>query len=284
MIDFRLPSITGATPQEQMAQMQNYMRYFVEQLQWVLNNINYAQPTESNTPQPKETKSVTAAFPYDPVTSFAALKPLIIKSAEIVNAYYEKISTRLEGEYVAVSDFGTFQKQTAQEILSNSKETTQAFSNIQEIKKGLNADIKTISDEVGQLDADIISYKDDIDNSLGVVKESIDSILVSIAEVNATIKSGLLYYGESGLPVYGIELGQRNIVDDVEVFNKFARFTADRLSFYDQNEKEVAYISDRKLYINHVEVTAVFQMGGFIESVLADGSIVKRWIGRGGEG
>jgi archaellum component FlaC len=283
MIDFRLPNITGATPKEQMAQMQNYMRYFVEQLQWALNNINYAQPTESNTPQPQETKSVTAAFPYDPVTSFAALKPLIIKSAEIVNAYYEKISNRLEGEFVAASDFGTFQEQTSQDILSTSKETLQAFTNIQEIKKGLNADIKTISDEVGRLDADIISYKDDIDNNLSDVQKGIDNIKISIAEVNATIKSGLLYYDENGLPVYGLELGQTNIVDGIETFNKFARFTADRLSFYDQNEKEVAYISDRKLYINHVEVTATFQMGGFVESVFVDSSIVKRWVGRGGE-
>lgn len=283
MIDFRLPNITGATPQEQMAQMQSYLRYFVDQLQWALNNINHVQPSESNTTQPKETKSVTAAFPYDPVTSFAALKPLIIKSAEIVNAYYDKISTRLEGEFVAASDFGTFQEQTAQDILSTSKETLQAFTNIQEIKTGLNAEIKAISDEVGQLDADIISYKYDIDNSLSDVQKGIDNIKISIAEVNATIKSGLLYYDENGLPVYGLELGQTNIVDGIETFNKFARFTADRLSFYDQNEKEVAYISDRKLYINHVEVTATFQMGGFVESVFVDSSIVKRWVGRGGE-
>lgn len=283
-MDFRLPNITGATPQEQMAQMQSYMRYFVEQLQWALNNINIAQPSESNTTQPKETKSVTAAFPYDPATSFAALKPLIIKSSEIINAYYDKISTRLEGAFVAASEFGTFQEKTAQDVLSTSKATTQVFTNIQEIKTGLNAEIKTISDKVGKLDADIISYNDDIDKSLRDVREGIDNILESIAEVNATIKTGLLYYDESGLPVYGLELGQTNTVDGIEVFNKFARFTADRLTFYDHNEKEVAYISDRKLYINNVEVTAVFKMGGFIESVLPDdGSIVKRWVGRGGE-
>lgn len=283
-MDFRLPNITGATPQEQMAQMQSYMRYFVEQLQWALNNINIAQPSESNTTQPKETKSVTAAFPYDPATSFAALKPLIIKSSEIINAYYDKISTRLEGAFVAASEFGTFQEKTAQDVLSNSKETTQVFTNIQEIKTGLNADIKTISDKVGQLDADIISYNDDIDKSLRDLEAGIKEVNAVLVEVNANIRSGLLYEDGNGIPVYGLEIGQKNFIDGVEVFNKFARFTADRLTFYDHNEKEVAYISDRKLYINNVEITAVFKMGGFIETVLPDdGSIVKRWVGRGGE-
>ena len=65
------------------------------------------------------------------------------------------------------------------------------------------------------------------------------------------------------------------------MFNKFARFTADKLSFYDQNGNEVAYISDRKLYITHVEVTGSFLMGGFSDTTEADGSIVTRWIGTG---
>jgi hypothetical protein len=267
-----------------MAQMQSYMRYFVEQLQWALNNIGSSSQANVVQSEPKsEPKSITAAFPYDPVTSFAALKPLIIKSAEIVNAYYEKISTRLEGEYVAASDFGAFKEQTIQEIEATSKENTQAFTHIQEIKTGVATDIKTITDEVGRLETDIITHNDDVDNSLKDVQKDIDNINVSLAEVNATIKSGLLYYDEKGLPVYGLEIGQKTKVDDVEVFNKFARFTADRLSFYDQNGSEVAYISDRKLYINHVEVTGTFRMGGFVKSVLADKSIVKRWVDRGGE-
>jgi hypothetical protein len=283
MVDFRLPNITGATPQEQMAQMQNYMRQFVEQLQWALNTIETSQGNASQSTPQKEEPTRTPAQPYDAATAFTALKPLIIKSADIINAYYESISKRLEGVYVAVSDFGTFQEHTIQDIETNSKENTQAFTHIQEVKAGVATDIKTITDEVGRLETDIITYKDDVDNSLKDVQKGIDSINASLAEVNATIKSGLLYYDANGLPVYGLEIGQKTKVDDVEVFNKFARFTADRLSFYDQNGSEVAYISDRKLYINHVEIRGTFRMGGFVKSVLADKSIVKRWVDRGGE-
>ena len=91
-----------------------------------------------------------------------------------------------------------------------------------------------------------------------------------------------VYYDDEGIPVYGMEVGQRTEIDGEEVFDKFARFTSDRLSFYDQNDNEVAYISDRKLYITHVEVKGTFRMGGFVDSTLSDGSIVTKWVGIGG--
>jgi hypothetical protein len=65
------------------------------------------------------------------------------------------------------------------------------------------------------------------------------------------------------------------------VFNKFARFTSEKLSFYDSNGIEVAYISDKKLYITHIEVTGSFTQGGFVDTVLADRSVVTKWVGGG---
>ena len=99
----------------------------------------------------------------------------------------------------------------------------------------------------------------------------------TLIEVNAHIKSGLLYYDEAGAPVYGLEIGQRTEIDGVETFNKYARFTSEKLSFYDSNDNEVAYISDKKLYITHVEVTGSFTLGGFVDTVLPDRSVVTRW-------
>ena len=64
--------------------------------------------------------------------------------------------------------------------------------------------------------------------------------------------------------MYGVEVGQTNNVNGEDVFKKFARFTADRLSFYDQNNNEVAYISDYKLYITSVEILYNLIGGGFI--------------------
>ena len=95
------------------------------------------------------------------------------------------------------------------------------------------------------------------------------------------IESGLLGYDEKGYPIYGLEIGQRNNKDGVEVFNKFARFTANMLAFYDANNEDtpVAYISNSKLYITQVEITGGLRVGGFADTVMSDRSVVTKWVG-----
>lgn len=238
-----LPNITGATDREKLAQIRSYLYQFVPQLQWALNNISASTPTNA-TPQTTPRTTAPSSQPFDTEVAFDALKPLIIKSAEIVQAYYEEINSMLSGVYVAESDFGTFVEETEQEISQSSTDIEQLFSNLQQITT------------------------------------DIDSLNLTLAEVNAHIKSGLLYY-DNGIPVYGLEIGQKNTIDGEEVFNKYARFTADRLSFYDQNDTEVAYVSDYKLYIRNVEITNSFKIGGFVETVMANGDIVTKWVGGG---
>jgi hypothetical protein len=265
--ELRLPSITAHDEKGQLMQMRNYLHQIVEQLQWALNDISanasgyvVATPPKSNSSAQKEAE--TAA-------NFNAIKPLIIKSADIVAAYSDEIQAMLNGLYVAESDFGTFKEQTAQNILNTSSYTERSFSNIQEITNSLSDSLR--------------NTKNEVDSKLGNISGVLDSISHTLIDVSANIRSGLLFYDENGVPVYGLEVGQKTKIDGVEVFDKFARFTSDRLSFYDQNDNEVAYISDRKLYINHVEIKGTLRMGGFVKTVLADGSIVKRWI-TGGEG
>ena len=179
-------------------------------------------------------------------TSYNSLKSLIIKSAQTVQAYSEEAERRYESLYVAQSDFGTYTEEANQRIVDNATAIESFYENMQQILT------------------------------------EIDTLEHSLIEVSANIQSGLLYYDEDGVPVYGLEIGQRTKLDGEEVFDKFARFTSDRLSFYDQNDVEVAYISDRKLYITHVEVRGSFAMGGFVDTVLSDGSIVTKWVGTGG--
>lgn len=244
-IEIRLPNITGATEREQLAQVKSYLYQLAQQLQWAMGYME-----TSNSTAVKETKSSDNSqigLPSGVVaqSTFNAIKPLIINSAEIVNSYYEAISQRLEGEYVAVSDFGTYSEKTAQEIEANSTGIESLYSNVQQI----------ITD--------------------------IETLEYNLIEVNAHIRSGLLYYDDGGVPIYGVEVGQKNVVDGVEVFSKYARFTSDRLSFYDQNDVEVAYISDRKLYISDVEVLTSIKRGGLKEFVLSNGDTVEKWVGRG---
>lgn len=265
--ELRLPSITAPDEKGQLLQMRNYLHQIVEQLQWALNDISANASGYSATVGTKSKSSVPKES--ETVTNFNAVKTLIIKSADVINAYSDEIQKRLEGIYVAESDFGRYKEQTAQDILNTSTYAERSFSNIQEITNSLSDSLQ--------------NTKNEVDGKLGDISELIDGIKSTIIDVSANIRSGILFYDENGVPVYGLEVGQSTKIDGVEVFDKFARFTSDRLSFYDQNDNEVAYISDRKLYINHVEIKGTLRMGGFDRTVLADGSIVKRWI-KGGEG
>lgn len=247
-VNIRLPQITDPTEKGQLAQIRSYLFQLAEQLQWALKNVDTSSNTVVVTPTPK---SLSAASPKGVSTlssgtesaeaKFASIKALIIKSADIVDAYYEEINKRLVGEYVAVSDFGTFREQTIQDIEESSTGIDQFYTNIQEI--------------IGD----------------------IENINFKLLEVNAHIRAGLLFV-EDGMPVYGLEIGQKNIVDGEEVFNKYARFTADRLSFYDQNDVEVAYISDYKIHITHAEVSGTLKVGGYL--IETNNGLAFKWVGR----
>ena len=240
-IDIRLPNITATSTEGQLLQMRSYLYQLSEQLKWALENIETGNEAAVSSSAAKGLSNAGGSEKIDPVNTFNAVKSLIIKSADIVDAYYAEINQRIEGIYVAQSEFGTYSEQTSQSITQNSTNIAQAFTNIQEISSAVA----------------------EIENTL--------------LNVNAYIKSGLLDYDDSGVPIYGLEIGQRNTVDGEEIFNKYARFSADRLSFYDQNDTEVAYVSDYKLYITAAEVAGSLTLGKY-EIDTSDG-LTFRWIG-----
>ena len=242
-IDLRYPNINGTTEREMLSQIKNFLYQHIEQLQWALNSMGTTDNTGIVTPTPKSLTPTTQTHANAEAT-FGSIKALIIKSADIVNAYYDEINKKLASEYVAQSDFGTFTQQSTQSIAQNSTYIEQFFSDLQQI----TTDIENLS--------------------------------FTLAEVNAHIRSGKLYEDDNGLPVYGLEIGQVNHIDGKEVFNKFARFTADRLSFYDLNGVEVAYISDYRLYIYNVEITGIYKIGGYVDTVTANGGVITKWVGR----
>ena len=244
-MDFRLPNITAKDEAGQLRQMQSFLFQLVEQLNYAMKMVDGDSVGTSS--YVSQTASAAGEADAKAQATFNSIKSLIIKSADIVNAYYEAINARLKGLYVAESDFGTYTEETDAKIEGNSTAIEQHYQNIQQI----------------------LSEIEGFENKL--------------IEVDAHIHTGLLYYDEDGSPVYGLEIGQRTEIDGEETFNKYARFTSDKLSFYDSNDNEVAFISDQKLYITHVEITGSFSLGGFVEKVLADRSVVTKWV-EGGDG
>lgn len=224
-VDIRLPNITGKTDAEQLAQIKSYLYQFAGQLQWALKTVESGGSTNivlqqgsSGTPVKKEEQTV----------NFNQLKALIIKTAEVVESYEERIDKilDLDGEYIAQSPFGTFVEQTNNQVSADSGKITQQIR-----------DLQAIFDEDGNILAERL--------------------------VNGHIYSGIIEYAkDGGEAIIGIEIGQTTRSDGVETFDKFARFTAERLSFYDQNEIEVAYISNYKLHITNAEITGELEVRG----------------------
>lgn len=364
MIDIRLPNITGSTEREQLVQVKSYLHQLAEQLQWALQNVDTNNNTSVVMPTARSLvpSSGNASGEINAQATFASIKSLIIKSAEIVDAYYDEINARLEGLYVAQSDFGTYVEQTNALIEANSKGITQTYTNvqtlqstvgdidttvqtlggtvqtiggtvetlggtvqtldstiqdvdgkvttvaeeastnlqeakegilgnvdvlsgvvdehskvIQDVKEGTEKSLKDVGDKVDGLSGEIDGVKSDVDEKTKDLDEAIKATNVVIATVTSTIKTGELYKDEMGLPVYGLEIGQINEVDGEETFNKYARFTSNRLSFYDKNGAEVAYVSDNKLYITHAEITGTLKLGGYL--IETSNGIAFKWVG-----
>lgn len=239
-VQIKTPNITAGSDRERLQQIQSYLYQMAQQLQWAFDTIGTSGM--SGTASTVSSVMAQAAAKTDPASTFAGIKNLIIKSADIVDAYYQEISHRLEGVYVAQSDFGAYTEQTALEIQANSTSINQLFT-----------DTRELSNEV-------------------------DELYNSTVGSNSYLKSGLLDEKDDGTPIYGLEIGQTNSVDGQNVFDKFARFTADRLSFFDSNDVEVAYISDYMLYITNATISGSLWLSGRFK-IWYNGGLAFQWIG-----
>lgn len=234
MIQLRYPVINNGT--NATAQIQSFLHQLVDDLNYALQNIDL----QANEVKVIATTSATkAAEEKSPKATFGEIKALIIKSADIVESFYDEFTRRLEGSYVAVSDFGTYARDVERIIQESAEGTIDHFSNLQKI-----------IDEIGE---------------------------EQLINVHATIKTGIVDEVD-GVPIYGLYVGQETEDENGKKFKSFARFTSSRMSFYDSNENEVAYISDRRLYITNAEITGSLTLGGFVDTVV-NGGVVTRWIG-----
>jgi len=242
-MDFRLPNITGESDSQKLSQMQSYLYQLVEQLNYSLATINGETKSENlvkaNTNNSGVSQLTQSEIDYE---NFNSIKALIIKSSEIVEAYYDEIKRQLDGVYVAESEFGTYKEQTSATLLENSTSITQLYTNAQNV----NSDL------------------------LGIKERT--------SETESWIKTGLLEEDESGNTIYGMEVGQVTYVNGEETFNKFARFTGSGIYFYlPAATKPVAWMSGQKLYISSAEITGSLTVGGY--SFQVSNGLIFKWVG-----
>ena len=202
------PSIAGKTTQEQLESMRRYLCSVTEQLNladWsakaALTEI--AQVIDADG-LPEEEKKTT-------LSGYAALKSLIIKTADFAAANSETWSAKLSGSYVAISDFGKYLEKTQLTIEGNSVGIKQLY----DYTAGVN---NAFSVNAQQYIKTGLLYYNDVTPVYGV----------GVGNIETTVT-------DSG----------GKIVDRTK--NELLTVTPKRISFW-QEGLEVAYLSEKKLH------------------------------------
>lgn len=253
-MELRLPKLTATNPVELQSQIKGYLYAMTEQLNWALKTIE-AKSTTGDTVvlESGERVPVSQKKEKTPGEIFNEIKSLIIKSADIVEAYSEEISKTLAGKYVAVSDFGSYKEETEATFTATSKDIEALFSNTQEIES-----------EVDEINSLITT----------------DGSTTKILSTDAWVKIGTIATEESGHYLYGMEIGQTNEINGEQVETKFAQYTSEGMYLYDGNSPTWSLkLARGTLTVNNAEIKYSLTQGGFRSIVQSDGSIIKKWIG-----
>ena len=145
----RYPNIIGKTDAQKLDQMRSYLHQLADELNYQLDktgNIASGYPSSA-------VDGSAIAKPIkkdDPISNFNDIKALIIKSADIVDAYYEEINKKLEGQYVAESDFGTYKETTQAQLTASSDRIDSVVEKQEEIDTDLVELERTLRSEIEQ--------------------------------------------------------------------------------------------------------------------------------------
>lgn len=205
-----------------------------------------SQPTAVSTGQP------AAAAKESQSTS--ELRSLIVNTAGTVRREMDKLETTLNSSYEALSeDWGTYRETMESTITATAESILQEY--------GFASSIETLQTEAAGFSA----YQQ---------------------RTEGYIKQGFIDYDAAGMPIIGIAIGQNLKSTTVTVngtdYEQFdstqscAFYTAEKVSFRIHGQ-EVAYVSNRKLYIGDVEITGSAVIGPWMIDT-ARGFTIK-WIG-----
>ncbi len=206
------PHIVG-TAEERLESIEKYLFRQADNL-----NYNFTQATPDKifelAAQAVEGAKSPAAEPGEKA-NYTALRDLIIKSAGSVVQTGGNFTFSLDGEYVAVSEFGKFKEETNLTIAANSN------------------NIQSLFTKSGEISTDLTNYKSDMYNYISAGYDG-DVFALDI---------GLLKN----------ELSVENKKVEVATPRKI-RITPGKLSFYEDTD-EVAYMAEKAIYFPEAHIT-----------------------------
>ena len=247
MTEIRLPNITGATEQEQLMQMKSYLYQLTGQLNFALKAVNSEDKNSLQIAQgSKESVADKATEQENKLKTFIEVKNLIIKSADVVEKIQDVVTKELEGKYVAISDFGTYQEETSKKFVETSENVTDYYESTKQMitdKYELRKDgcyIKT-------------GWLDDDNTIAGFEVGKYTEYVETDSSGNVITK-----YNDTG----------------------FARFTTDEIAFFDKNRNKLAWFSKSVMHIANAQIEDTLTLGGYVIEDSDNYGIVFKWKGR----
>lgn len=242
-MNLMMPPAPAGDLAEQVRGQYAYLFQLAQQLNLALEGTEQAAAAAR-----KSERKETAA---EMAEGYERLKSLIVKTADTVSARMDKLRTELSGEYMAISDFGTYVERLNAILEADPTALTQYYQYFSELR----ADVDAVS-------ADFTAWR---------------------TATEGTIRTGIVDY-KDGVPVYGLAVGQKleTSIDTatgdtvIEKKNFRAIYASNRLSFWEDGV-EVAYVSNNQLYITNVVALATLTVGRW--SVSGTNGLAFQWIG-----
>jgi hypothetical protein len=258
-IDLRKPQFAG-TDKEKLQQMHSFMSQLVDQLQFAFSNIGESSGDNGGggarvVQQTVVQTTSSPSTPADAEATFAAIKNLIIKSSDIVEAYSDKITENLSEAYVAQSEYGNYVEKTDATITKEAGRLTLEHKRVEGIIDTFSP-TKQYNEEGKETNANFAMVRSN----------------------EGYIKTGFLGGG-----LYGVEIGQVREGDAIEEFKGTLRITPERISFLDINGIEIAWLEQHTFHANTLEAVKRQKVGGFVDEVDEDThDVTTRWMPKGG--
>lgn len=133
MSDFRYPFITEKDPAKQLKQIESYLRQLVDKLN-TESRSSTGQVVSAGAIGSSAQKKPNGQNKSPAEATFDEIKSLIINSADIVDVLYESYTKRLDGHYVAQSDYGQFVENSLTVMDASSKQIITAVGKIESLE------------------------------------------------------------------------------------------------------------------------------------------------------
>lgn len=244
------PILSGGT-EAQLRQVYSYLFRLSEYLNLALGQLQSETKAAASVSVPQSAADGETAKTYN------ELRALIVNTAELVRREMDTVETRLHGVYEAIStQWGSFRENVDTVITETAHDVVRQYN--------YDAVLETLQTQA----AGFAQYR---------------------LQTEGFIRQGFVEYNQQGLPILGIAIGQNltgnTVIIDGQEYEQFdsgqscAFYTAEKVSFR-INGQEVAYVSNRKLYIGDMEVTGHVVLNHWMLTT-HDGFAIK-WVGGDG--